>query len=52
VKQPATALSRVDLPEPFVPITTTNDPSSMARSTPASARTSFGVSELNVLRAR
>ena len=28
---PATALSSVDLPEPLVPMTTTNEPSSMVR---------------------
>ncbi len=40
---PATQFSMVDLPDPLVPMTTTNDPSSTFRSTPASARTSLGV---------
>ena len=31
---PATALSNVDFPEPFVPMTITNEPSSIVRSTP------------------
>src|SRR5205814_9143492 len=44
---PATALSRVDLPEPLVPITTTKEPFSTIRSTPRSARTSLGVPGLN-----
>src|ERR1044071_5658208 len=43
MKLPATALSSVDFPEPFVPITMTNDPSSIASDTPRSARTSLGV---------
>src|SRR6478672_5458984 len=46
---PAMALSNVDLPEPFVPITITNDPSSIVRSTPCRDRTSFGVPALKVL---
>src|SRR5262249_30151247 len=49
-KLPATALRSVDFPEPFVPMTIRNEPSSRARSTPWSARTSFGVSPLKVLR--
>src|SRR5262245_14429459 len=48
---PATALSSVDFPDPFVPITTTNDPGSIVKSMPASARTSFGVPSKNVLNA-
>ena len=50
MNEPASALSSVDLPEPLVPMTTTNVPSSSARFTPCSARTSLGVSGLNVLR--
>src|SRR5439155_17928060 len=46
---PAIALSKVDLPEPFVPITMTHDPSSIVTSTPSSARTSFGVPRLKTL---
>src|SRR6185437_15306325 len=48
-KLPATALSKVDLPDPLVPITITQDPSSIVRSTPQSAVTSFDVPGLNVL---
>src|ERR1051325_9373466 len=48
MKLPATALSNVDFPEPFVPITMTNDPSSICSDTPRSARTSFGVPSKNV----
>src|SRR5580765_1190476 len=48
-KLPATALSKVDLPDPLVPITITQEPSSMLRSTPQSAVTSFDVPGLNVL---
>src|SRR5919108_5513154 len=48
-KLPATALSKVDLPDPFVPITITQDPSSRVRSTPQSAFTSFDVPGFNVL---
>ena len=47
---PATAFSSVDLPEPFVPMTMTNEPGSMVRLTPCSARTSFGVPGWKVLR--
>ena len=47
---PATALSSVDFPDPFVPMTMTNEPSSTVRSTPRSARTSFGVPALKVLK--
>src|SRR4051794_22856323 len=47
-KLPATALSSVDFPEPFVPMTMTNDPSSICSDTPRSARTSFGVPAKNV----
>src|SRR5207249_1112081 len=49
-KLPATALRSVDFPEPFVPMTIRNEPASRIRSTPWSARTSFGVSGLKVLR--
>src|SRR5690348_14595787 len=45
---PAIAFSNVDLPDPFVPITTTNDPPSSVRSTPCSDRTSLGPPGLNV----
>src|ERR1044071_5370872 len=48
-KLPATALSKVDLPDPLVPITITQEPSSIVRSTPQSAVTSFDVPGLNVL---
>src|SRR6185369_10138840 len=47
-KLPATALSSVDFPEPFVPITVTNEPSSICRETLRSARTSFRVPAKNV----
>src|SRR5262249_38403822 len=47
---PATEFSSVDFPDPFVPITITNEPSSISRSIPCSERTSFGVPGLNVLR--
>src|SRR5437763_14740372 len=47
-KLPATALSSVDFPEPFVPITVTNEPSSICSDTPRRARTSFGVPAKNV----
>src|SRR5882724_3588588 len=46
---PATTLSKVDFPEPFVPMMTTNDPSSTLRLTPCSARSSLGVPGLKVL---
>ena len=49
MKPPATAFSSVDLPDPLVPMTTTNEPSSIESVTPRSARTSFGVPALNVL---
>src|SRR3954454_21057168 len=49
-KLPATALSSVDFPEPFVPMTMTNEPSSMSSDTPRRERTSFGVPSKNVLR--
>src|SRR5262249_8843757 len=48
-KEPATALSRVDLPEPFVPIMTTKDPSDTSRLISHKARNSFGVPGLKVL---
>src|SRR5262245_18719721 len=47
---PATAFSSVDLPEPFVPITHTNEPRSSVRLTPCNARTSLGVPGKNVFR--
>src|SRR5436853_6537430 len=47
-KLPATALSSVDFPEPFVPITVTKEPSSICRDTLRSARTSFSVPAKNV----
>ena len=43
-KVPATALSRVDLPEPLVPITTTNEPSRIDRLTPSTAIEPLGTS--------
>src|SRR6266849_3541333 len=49
-KAPATAFRRVDFPEPLVPTTITNDPSSMVKSTPCRDRTSLGVPTLKVLR--
>ena len=49
-KLPATALSSVDFPEPFVPTTMTKDAGSIVRSMPCSDRTSFGVPAKNVLR--
>ena len=48
--EPATAFSNVDLPDPFVPMTMTNEPSSIRRSTPCRARTSFGVPAWKVFR--
>src|SRR5438034_6419107 len=42
-KLPAAAFSSVDFPEPFVPMTMTNDPSSICSDTPRKARTSLGV---------
>src|SRR5262245_48891322 len=45
---PATALSRVDFPEPFVPMTITNEPGSRTRSMPRKARTSLAVPAWNV----
>ena len=39
VSNPATRFSRVDFPQPDGPITATNSPSCMVRSTPRSART-------------
>src|SRR4029434_4957131 len=45
---PAIAFSSVDFPEPFVPITITNEPSSMVRSTSCKDLTSLGVPALNV----
>src|SRR2546427_12532476 len=46
---PATALSKVDFPEPFVPMMTTNDPSFTVGLTACSACSSLGVPGLNVL---
>ena len=40
---PATAFKSVDLPEPFVPTTTTNEPAGINRLTSRKARTSLGV---------
>src|SRR5579862_3319941 len=45
---PATAFSRVDLPEPLVPMMITQEPAASSRFTPRSERTSFGVSALKV----
>src|SRR5262245_30625211 len=47
---PAAALRNVDFPEPLVPMTMTNEPASIARSTPSSARTSLAVQAEKVLR--
>src|SRR5258706_8135031 len=47
-KLPATALSSVDFPEPFVPITVTKEPSSICSDTPRRASTSFRVPAKNV----
>src|SRR5207253_4417624 len=47
-KLPATAFNSVDFPEPFIPMTVTNDPSSICSDTPRNARTSFGVPSKNV----
>src|SRR5947209_12634020 len=47
-KLPATALSSVDFPEPFVPITVTKEPSLICRDTPRKASTSFSVPAKNV----
>src|SRR4051812_38522381 len=46
---PATALSRVDLPEPLVPMIIRNEPRSNRRDTSRRARTSLGVPGLKVL---
>src|SRR6266852_5892496 len=46
---PATALSKVDFPEPFVPMMTTNAPSFTVRLIACSACSSLGVPGLNVL---
>src|SRR6188768_32100 len=47
-KVPATAFNSVLFPDPFVPITVTNEPSSMESETSRSERTSLIVSGLNV----
>ena len=47
---PATALSSVDLPEPFEPMMLTNWPAGTSRSTPASATTSLAVPGKKTLR--
>src|ERR1035438_934723 len=47
-KVPATAFSRVDFPEPLVPMMITQEPSASSRFTPRKERTSFGVPGLNV----
>src|SRR3954462_10904879 len=47
--EPATAFSKVELPEPLMPIITMNEPSSTLTLTDCSARSSFGVPGLNVL---
>src|SRR5260370_25044434 len=46
---PATALRKVDLPEPLVPMMITHEPGSRVRLTPRSERTSLGLPELKVL---
>src|SRR6266478_901048 len=46
---PATALRKVDFPEPLVPMMITHEPGSRVRLTPRSERTSLGVPELKVL---
>src|SRR5262249_58896981 len=46
---PATAFSKVDFPEPFVPMMIRNEPVSSRSETPRNARTSLGVPGLNVL---
>src|SRR5215510_9056926 len=48
-KEPATAFSSVDFPDPFDPMIMTNDLSSTSSPTPRSACSSFGVPALNVL---
>src|ERR1700716_4303069 len=45
---PATAFSRVDFPEPLVPMMITQEPAARSRFSPRRERTSFGVSALNV----
>src|SRR5882672_302682 len=45
---PATALRKVDLPEPLVPMMTTQEPGSSVILTPRSEWTSFGVPGLKV----
>src|SRR5208337_5325286 len=49
-KDPATAFSNVDLPEPLVPMTTVKDPSWMLSVTPWRALTSFTLPAWKVLR--
>src|SRR4026209_2870719 len=51
-KVPATELSSVDFPEPFVPMTITNEPASRLRSMPRKARTSLAVPAWNVFAMR
>src|SRR6266851_7950970 len=46
---PATALRKVDFPEPLVPMMITHEPGSRVRLTPRSERTSLGLPELKVL---
>src|SRR4029077_19776408 len=45
---PATAFSKVDFPEPLVPMMMTQEPAASSRFTPRRERTSLGVSALNV----
>src|SRR4029453_11482047 len=49
-KEPAIAPSRLDLPEPLLPITITNDPGAPSRSMPWGARPSFAGPDAKVLR--
>src|SRR5512134_3669755 len=48
ISDPAMAFSRVDLPEPLLPRTTTKSPGSRVRSTPPSAVVWYGVPRLKV----
>src|SRR5579872_2960340 len=52
MKEPATALRRVDLPDPFVPMMIRKDPGASVKETSDSARTSLGVAGLKVLNIR
>src|SRR5688572_11220796 len=52
VNEPATALSSVDFPDPFVPMMIRNEPCGSSSDTSESARTSLTVPRLNVFDSR